>query len=159
MFRGSRQAAVRQLSSKTRASTKCSGVYAGREVAASESSRPYASSSRHGVGISKRSSASTLGLTRSLSVSALSRKSEAKSSPKRNEWKGLPDGWQAVIGVECHAQIKAKTKLFSGECRSPLHSTFCRPEMLIDRPARWNQFHSHTSCDAVVGTQHSSVAV
>lgn len=26
----------------------------------------------------------------------------------------LPPGWEAVIGIECHAQLKAPTKLFSG---------------------------------------------
>lgn len=26
----------------------------------------------------------------------------------------LPAGWEAVIGVECHAQLRTPTKLFSG---------------------------------------------
>lgn len=34
------------------------------------------------------------------------------SSQQKLAWQ-LPHGWEAVIGVECHAQIKGPTKLFS----------------------------------------------
>lgn len=28
----------------------------------------------------------------------------------------LPTGWEAVVGIECHAQLLAPTKLFSRMC-------------------------------------------
>lgn len=40
---------------------------------------------------------------RALSTSAVRRKGHAL----------LPEGWQVVIGIECHAQLKVPTKLFS----------------------------------------------
>jgi len=32
---------------------------------------------------------------------------------KRAKYEQLPQGWQAIIGVEVHAQLKSKKKLFS----------------------------------------------
>ncbi|CAO1615461.1 unnamed protein product [Sympodiomycopsis kandeliae] len=49
-------------------------------------------------------------------------------APQGEEWKGLPSGWRAVIGVECHAQIKAKTKLFSA---TPLPNLASEPNILV----------------------------
>lgn len=31
----------------------------------------------------------------------------------------LPNDWEAVIGIECHAQLLASTKLFSGTYEAP----------------------------------------
>lgn len=33
----------------------------------------------------------------------------------------LPEGWEAVIGIECHAQLRAPTKLFSPTAPPPPH--------------------------------------
>lgn len=49
------------------------------------------------------------------------RQNRSLSLAKSTGW-GLPEGWEAVIGVECHAQLKGPTKLFSATLLPTLQS-------------------------------------
>lgn len=54
----------------------------------------------------------TAGAIRWVSRATLARQKQQQES-RRAKYEGLPAGWQAVIGVEVHAQLKSKRKLFS----------------------------------------------
>jgi aspartyl-tRNA(Asn)/glutamyl-tRNA(Gln) amidotransferase subunit B len=43
----------------------------------------------------------------------VSRAAVAKQTSKKTKYEALPPDWQAVIGVEVHAQLKSRKKLFS----------------------------------------------
>ncbi|TKY90388.1 hypothetical protein EX895_000386 [Sporisorium graminicola] len=70
--------------------------------ALSISVRPFASSPARGAKKKNKNKAS---------ASSSAKADENSAGPSR--YPPLPQGWQAVIGVECHVQIKDKHKLFS----------------------------------------------
>lgn len=111
--------------SSARCDYRCYGVPAAGARAPPSTPRSHPSPSRLQANVAYCSTQtrfdSPQGVRRYLHSSTLLRAGSSKipNSKAANEtWKGLPEGWQAVIGVECHAQIKARTKLFSCGCRA-----------------------------------------
>lgn len=52
---------------------------------------------------------------------SLSIRTESTSASSPSPYRRLPDGWEAVIGVEVHAQLKSQRKLFSTAWTSSPH--------------------------------------
>lgn len=67
-------------------------------------------------------------------LTATATRSTTRCGQCREAYSKANDGWEVVIGLEIHAQLKAKTKLFSRGCaETPALKLTCRRAVIIRR--------------------------